>query len=485
MKKTFILISLLCSTLLAGAQQFWIENWTASNCAQGCLTYTGPNGTWSVVTSGYNGPDSNAWYFSEKETGEGRGVCGAGGSAPASAHVGFTANSPFIYPLCSCTPDQGATIDDYSGSPSTQTNLRLESPVINCTGKSHIRLSFNYIMGNAPGDDYATVWYFNGASWSLLASPPPTNTCPSTQGLWTYDSVTLPPSADNNANVRIGFNWHNDTMAYADNYLISNSAPLVSFAVDSIVLTNVCPVFHDSITIHNVSCFDGNNGSVTVSVTNGTPGYTYAWSPNGATGSTVSGLTAGTYTVTIVDGAGCTGTAAVTITQPATMLTVSDHIVQQPTHPSYNNGSISASVSGGVPPYTYLWTPGGQTKDTAKGLTAGVYKVCVTDAAGCEVCDSIDLTNSTASVQNIAAGGGMEIYPNPANQSISIVFGEQLAADARISITDMTGRLVGAWAPGASVNSTFTIDISGLANGVYFIRVLSGQSQFYQKFIKQ
>jgi hypothetical protein len=238
----FIGVFISLSFLSKAQTKFWTETWSGTTCAEGCQTYTGPNGTWTVVPSGYNGKDSNVWYFSEMETGHGRGQCGTGGSAPATAHVGFTTNSPMMWPLYQAFnhatyPDQGAVIDDDHNEP-TRTNLRLESPVISCTGKSTITLSFNYIEGKSKGTDYATVYYYNGTIWALLSTPPEQDSCSSNgQGLWTYYSVALPVSANNNANVKIGFNWTNDTLEYEDSAFDNYFTPIVSFAVDSIVMT--------------------------------------------------------------------------------------------------------------------------------------------------------------------------------------------------------------------------------------------------------
>src|SRR5690606_5016138 len=55
----------------------------------------------------------------------------------------------------------------------------------------------------------------------------------------------------------------------------------------------------------DVSCFGGSNGTATVAVSGGTPGYTYSWSPYGGTAATASDLAAGTYTVTITDANSC------------------------------------------------------------------------------------------------------------------------------------------------------------------------------------
>ncbi len=175
MKKTLLIAASIFAVMCANAQQFWIENWTGAT-AKGQLTYTGSNGAWSVQQTGTNNPDSNAWYFSAQEEAMGRGVCGTNGGN-ATAHVGNTANGPL---LGFAGADNGAVMDDGAN---TVTNLRLQSPVINCTGKTTISLSFNYIEGESAGHDYASVWYFDGTSWALLATPPTLDSCSSQQGL--------------------------------------------------------------------------------------------------------------------------------------------------------------------------------------------------------------------------------------------------------------------------------------------------------------
>jgi hypothetical protein len=234
---------LISLSFLSEAQtKFWTETWSGTTCAEGCTSYTGPNGAWKVVPSGRNGADSNVWYFSEMETGMGRGQCGTGGGAPPTAHMGFTTNSSLMWPLYQALnsatyPDQGAVIDDNHNEPS-RTNQMIQSPVINCTGKSTISLSFNYIEGKSAGNDYATVWYYDGSSWSMIGTPTENDSCVSNgQGLWTYYKVALPVSANNNANVKIGFNWTNDTLEVDDSAFDNYFVPIVSFAVDSIVMT--------------------------------------------------------------------------------------------------------------------------------------------------------------------------------------------------------------------------------------------------------
>ncbi len=80
-------------------------------------------------------------------------------------------------------------------------------------------------------------------------------------------------------------------------------------ATASVTITQPTPVTATIGVVTNVSCNGGNNGSATVTAGGGTPGYTYAWTPIGGNTTTGTGFSAGTYTVTITDANGCTGTA--------------------------------------------------------------------------------------------------------------------------------------------------------------------------------
>jgi len=205
---------------------FWLETWSGTACAKGCTTYTGPNGTWNVNTGvGPNGTAANKWFFSTQEKGQGRTVCGAAG-APATAHISNVSTSPLAAFFCP-GGDCGAAYDAGLGTGKVLANTRLESPVINCTGKSTITLSFNYIMNGQTAKDFCTVYYFDGTSWALLASPAKTTTCLG-QGKWTYFSVGLPVSANNNPSVQIGFYWQNNDDGAGND---------PSFAVDSVCLS--------------------------------------------------------------------------------------------------------------------------------------------------------------------------------------------------------------------------------------------------------
>ena len=133
----------------------------------------------------------------------------------------------------------------------------------------------------------------------------------------------------------------------------------------------------------NITCNGGSNGSATVSVTGGTPGYNYSWSPSGGTTDTASGLSAGTYTVTITDANSCTAIQSFTITQPNAVTTPILQTTQ--TFCLGNNlTNLVASVSSGD---TLVWyaSPSGSTAlvNTTLLQSGNTYYAEALNSIGC------------------------------------------------------------------------------------------------------
>jgi gliding motility-associated-like protein len=138
-----------------------------------------------------------------------------------------------------------------------------------------------------------------------------------------------------------------------------------------------------TVTHINPTVIGASDGSATATVTGGTPPYSYLWDdPAAQTTPTATGLAAGTYNVTVTDANGCTATGSTTLTDPLPELAVTVNIDQQVSCFDGSDGQATAIVTGGLPPYSYLWDPTGQTTATATGLSAGTYTVTVTDAEG-------------------------------------------------------------------------------------------------------
>ncbi len=205
--------------------------------------------------------------------------------------------------------------------------------------------------------------------------------------------------------------------------------------------------------VTNVTCNGASNGSINLSVSGGFPAYTYAWS-NSATSSSIFGLAGGSYTVTVTDANGCTATQSFTVTEPsALVLNVTGSNV------SCNggaDGSVSAAVSGGVGPYTYLWN-NFNNNQSQTGLAAGTYTVIVTDANGCTISGSYTVTQPTAiviteTIVNVNCNGA-------STGSISV------------SVSGGTGPFNIQWSNGSFTNSTTTSQITGLPAGTYSVTV--------------
>ncbi|MFN4233268.1 MAG: gliding motility-associated C-terminal domain-containing protein [Bacteroidia bacterium] len=162
-----------------------------------------------------------------------------------------------------------------------------------------------------------------------------------------------------------------------------------------------------STNITNATCSGVNNGSIDLILSGGTGPYNFFWS-NGATSEDITGLGAGTYTVTVTDANGCQASTSATITQPSGItLTTSS----TPSTCSGNTGTATVSASGGSGTYTYLWNdPFNQTTATANNLAAGTYSVTVTDGTGCVTATSVIVNSSsglsaTASVTDATCYG--------------------------------------------------------------------------------
>jgi large repetitive protein len=191
------------------------------------------------------------------------------------------------------------------------------------------------------------------------------------------------------------------------------------------------------------------SGTATETIGGGTAPYQYSWFPSGQTNATATGLNAGSYTCVVTDSHGCTASATATVGGIVSLsVTVTTTLAN-----SGCNGTGTPTVTGGTPPYTYLWSPSGQTTAVATGLCPGYYCCTVTDVNGCSttVCDSV--TNSCSLTTTLS------FFPNTCASS----------SDGSATITASAGTppYTYLWAPGGQTTSS----ISGLSVGVYTVTV--------------
>ncbi|MDP4806564.1 MAG: SprB repeat-containing protein, partial [Crocinitomicaceae bacterium] len=151
---------------------------------------------------------------------------------------------------------------------------------------------------------------------------------------------------------------------------------------DTLVATINNPVdgLNIAAVVTNVSCFDGADGAIDLTVSGGTPGYVTTWS-NGLQLQDLSNLTDGSYTVTVTDNAGCVLQQTYTLTEPEGPLAYTSNIVPVLCY-SDTTGAVTLNVTGGTTPYFFAWSSGDTTEDIYN-LGAGIYSVTITDNNGC------------------------------------------------------------------------------------------------------
>ncbi len=146
-------------------------------------------------------------------------------------------------------------------------------------------------------------------------------------------------------------------------------------------------------TVTNVSCFGGSNGSATITVSGGTGAYTYTWLPSNSSGTILTGVAAGQYTVIVEDAVANTNSLVINIGQPSQLIATTSTT----NAPCFNwcAGSALAIGGGGTPPYTYTWNQG-STVTWVTNLCPGNYSVTITDAMGCVATQSASITSPPA-----------------------------------------------------------------------------------------
>ena len=224
-------------------------------------------------------------------------------------------------------------------------------------------------------------------------------------------------------------------------------------------------------------CGNAANGSASISVTGGNSGYHYSWS-NGNSTSSLTGLTAGSYHLTVTDANNCSTTAvAVIATANAPVVSLS---ATNATCYGDNNGSALANISSGTAPYSYVWN-NGATTSSLSNLAAGTYNLTVTDANHCTSSTNVTvsqpseiqittnvanatgtLSNGSASVTNLANGTAPYTYIWSTGATTQII-NNLSAGYYTVTVTDYHGCV-----QTATVLVNVTTGIGNIANAINF-----------------
>lgn len=198
----------------------------------------------------------------------------------------------------------------------------------------------------------------------------------------------------------------------------------------------------------NISCAGAVDGQASILVSGGVAPYSFAWG-TGDTTANIQGLPAGSYGVIVEDANGCIAVASVEILEPPA-LELAVIIQNEPCEGSLD-GAIHSQVSGGSPPYQFLWSSGDTTTDLT-GIGGGLYNLIVTDSMGCQITAEVELVERP----------GVEL--NIQKEDISCFGAEDGSAVAEI--TDGSAPFFFNWSTGETEAS-----VQGLVEGDYGITV--------------
>ena len=256
-----------------------------------------------------------------------------------------------------------------------------------------------------------------------------------------------------------------------------NSA--VDFVITVVPVTACAGFTIHPVTTH-VSCFGKSDGGIDLNVSGGTAPYAVTWTDGSAAGITRTGLARGVYQASsVTDAAGCeVSSQLVAVLQPGAL--TADTVAA-------TDNSTATLVSGGTPPYTYLWSRGNEQNNSELPVP-GIYdSVVVTDAHGCNaIMRNIVMkpaTVTTGILHTDDASVSLLVYPNPGNGIV--YFKSPVQQKVYVQIVSEQGNVMQEGSYVLDAGSIATMNITSLADGMYFLRVTDEGSAKMIKFIKQ
>ena len=307
-------------------------------------------------------------------------------------------------------------------------------------------LASNSITLSAPNplNSPNTVSNFNGSNVSCSASTNGFINLAVSGGTGPYSYFWSPGGSTSQNLSNVGAGTYSYIVTDANGCTSSNSVTLS--APNPLNVPRVLSDFNGS----NISCSGLTDGFIHLTANGGTGPYSYLWSPGGSTLQNRDSLGAGTYSYTVTDRNGCTVRDSVTLTTNNPINSPSVVSVYNESNVSCfgsTNGFIHLTTTGGTAPYSYLWSPGGNTTQNLNNIGAGTYSYTVTDANGCFVTNSVTLQApnpiETPTVISNYGGSNVGCHGNT-NGFINLL------------VTGGTGSYSYSWSPGGSTSQNLT-----------------------------
>ncbi len=353
----------------------------------------------------------------------------------------------------------GSTTGTASGL-SANTNYTLTVTDKNgCTGTNSISLTQPAAVLSETIAFNSNLTCFGNKSGSATSNP--------TGGTSPYSYSWLPSGGTSQTSISLPSGNDNCKVTDAHGCTTTANVTLTQPAVISAIFTHIIPY-----------CNGTSSGSITAAGKGGSGIYTgYTWAPYGGNSATAINLSAQTYTVTVTDNNGCTGTATNVLGEPSAVAVT----VPTFTCVTGGKGTVVANVTGGTPAYHYIWSNGTSTVGILKTETLpnGSYTVTVFDSHNCpgaqtnvtiSACPDVLPRNRDKGEGNNNGLTEISIYPNPSNGQFKCSITSEVSGITTIEAYSMLGQRV--YAQPILDTYRFSIDLSNQVNGIYLIRIL-------------
>ncbi len=397
----------------------------------------------------------------------------SGGTAP---YVGIFTNNVTGHIGSSSMPNDSLITNVCSGSHSiTLTDANGCSSAIINGGNNQVVVPF--ALSTTASIDFSSVVNVlcnSSATGSVSALNPITN---NTNYSYSWENVNNPGVTVSSTTA--ASNLIAGTYVLLAHYSDSNNLNLIypgCTSSDTVTISELPAVEISSNGIVAADCFGASTGSINAAVSGGTPPYTFSWLPSGGSSNLASNLSAGTYTLNVLDANQCSDVDTFMVSQPD-VLNVSI---------TENNYLLSvSSLTGGVPPYSYSWRESSTPNVSIQGGTSflvtegGNYYVIITDANGCTQTSNSVLFNETSIGE--AAISEIKIYPNPFRDEATIDLGTSVS-DVVVRVMDIYGKVIEIIE--TKNRDKVLIKSRNKAKGTYFVEIEIDEDQiFYKKLI--
>lgn len=261
-----------------------------------------------------------------------------------------------------------------------------------------------------------------------------------------------------------GVNNPNELMA--GNYIVQVTDASGCVLNHGVTITNPSQI-NISSSFESPNCFGDQDGSISLNVSGGTPGYVENWS-----GVDPLNIGAGIYTVDVLDAEGCMESHSITVTEPSA-LTISLNT----THEIVGaDGEVAIAVTGGTPAYEYSINSGAFVSGSVfTGLNDGVYTVLVQDANGCSISATSTVNEPSSVGMSEEYLTGVKVYPVPMIDNLLVDFSNSRNQDqVTLVLVNVLGEVMYEYTID-NTNAIYTVDVAMYPSGTYFLTLQSNE----------